>query len=134
MTKVFFVSLLLASIFLIVNAELSAAQCENYQDYQCAGSATAYGEIVHIEDTCVELCLDSQYPYYLDGYWFTGYLYPVTGSKSLLGTASSYFGWAGCSVEFHGRSMTTRLSYIDNDSGQVATLKCAPCDNCCHGE
>ena len=133
MKKVFFVSLLLVSIFLIGNAEFAAAQCSDYQDYQCTGTVTQYGEIVEIFNDCVELC------YFDDGVvgiykeFGSGYLYPVTGSKNLLGTYYDYtYYWTGCSVEFKGKSIISKFAYIEDDSGYVVTDKCKPCNDCCH--
>jgi len=127
MKKVFIVSLLLISIFLISNAELASAQC---QDYECTLFESAYGEFYDSSDTCVELCPGD--PYMLYGVWFTGYLYPATDSKYLLGTAFTSSDWAGCSVEHRGRSITAKLSYIQHGYGYVDILRCTPCNDCCN--
>jgi hypothetical protein len=109
---------------------LAVAVCQDYQDYQCTGTEYEYGEVTEIYDTCVELCLGSQYPLYLYGGWFYGYLYPIN-SKNFLGTADTYYEWAGCSVEHSGKSIKVKLSYIQEDEGYVDIFRCKPCNNCC---
>jgi hypothetical protein len=106
------------------------------QDYQCTTTEAKYGEVHSYAGACMELCPD--YPAYpnvlsglLFGYWIECYLYPTPGSKNLLGTANTTYGWGGCSVEKRGRSFTARLTYIQEGQGFVDTMKCVPCDNCC---
>jgi hypothetical protein len=104
------------------------------QDYQCTYTAYQYGEVDEIGTNCVRLSpsyLSLSYPTYLDDGWFNCILYPATGSKNLLGTASTAYGWAGCSVERRGRSLTVKLSYIKEDEGYVDIIKCLPCNGCC---
>jgi len=113
-----------------VGIALAVAVCQDYQDYQCTGTEYEYGEVTEIYDTCVELCLGSQYPLYLYGGWFYGYLYPIN-SKNFLGTADTYYEWAGCSVEHIGKSIKVKLSYIQEDEGYVDIFRCKPCNNCC---
>jgi hypothetical protein len=106
------------------------------QDYECTTTETQYGEVNNHAGACMELC--PNYPAYpnvlsglLFGYWIECYLYPATGSKNLLGTANTAYGWAGCSVERRGRSLTGKLSYIQEDEGYVDIIKCLPCNGCC---
>lgn len=137
MKKVVFISLLLVSAFIIASSGVAWAPpplCTNYQDYECTTIGMQYGEFMGSESTCVKLCTDypSDAPYdYLYGDWFTCYLYPATGSKYLLGTAYTAAGWGGCSVERRGRSITAKVTLIQQDTGQVVILNCKPCDNCC---
>ena len=128
MKKVLLISLLLVSIFIIGSSGEALAQC---QDYQCTVTLFQDGEVEEVGSTQVELCpFYISYPTYLTGYWFTCYLYPTTGSKHLLGTAATMADWAGCSVEFKGRSLTAQLTYIQEDLGYANTFKCTPCDGC----
>jgi len=132
MKKVFVVSLLLVSIFLIGNAGVASAQCTNYQDYECNYTVYQYGQISAIGFDCIELCFDDGFEVYATDYdWFEGWLYPATGSKNLLGAAYTGEGWAGFSMDFKGRSMTYRFSFIQGDAGYTETAKCKPCDDCC---
>jgi len=126
MKKVFVVSLLLISIFLIGNAEVALAQC---QDYQCTGNEMQYRVVTEYFNTCVELCTDGD-PYMLYGLWFSGYLYPID-TKNFLGTANSAYGWTGCSVERKGSRIIAKLSYIQEDMGYTDIIRCTPCDDCC---
>jgi hypothetical protein len=134
MKKIFFVSLILVSAFLIGSSGVAWAPCMNYQQYQCTGTAYQYGEVDETYGTCVGLCLDylSYADYdYLWGEWFNCYLYPATDNKHLLGTADTMYEWAGCSVELRGRSLTAKLSYIEEDEGYIDVIKCTPCNDCC---
>jgi hypothetical protein len=134
MKKAFVISLLLVSIFLIGSAGVAWAPpppCMDYQEYQCSVIGTQYGEVDFVDTDCVALCYDG---FEADIYspFFYGYLYPATGSKNLLGTAYDYsYGWTGCSVERNGRSITVKVSYIQEDDGYVVIHTCTPCDNCC---
>jgi len=98
--------------------------------YSCSGITTQHGEVIKIFDTCADLCAHD-FEINLYGIGFTCYLYPATGSKYLLGTAYTADGWGGCSVERRGRSITAKISLIQQDTGQVVILNCKPCDNCC---
>jgi len=131
MKKVFIVSLLLVSIFLISNAEVASAQCMDYHSYECTIAQTQYGEITNTFNTCVGLCYDDGFEVVAYG-WFTAYLYPATDNRHLLGTANSANGWAGCSVEFKGRSLIGKLSYIQDDGGYVDIFKCTPTSVGCY--
>ena len=132
MKKIFLVSLLLAGIFLIGSSATAMAQCMDYQDYQCSVVGTQYGELDFFDTDCVSLCYDDGFEVDIISPFFYGYLYPVAGSKNLLGTAYDYsFGWTGCSVEGKGRSITVKVSYIQDDDGYVVTHTCTPCNNCC---
>jgi hypothetical protein len=138
MKKVFFVSLLLVSIFLIGNAELaSAGCCTNYQDYYCTGITSEDGYIDDTWEDCAELCYDDGFEVYINDFagWdeYYGYLYPAPDNKHLLGTFYDYtYGWGGLSVEFKGRSMIVNFTWIQNDDGYVAKAKCTPCNDCCY--
>ena len=128
MKKVFVFSLLLVSIFLIGNAGVALAQ--DCQDYSCTGKVTEYGEVWSILDTEVEFCIDG-FEAWLNAYWvYDSYLYPAPGAKVFLGTADTYWDWAGLSVEFKGRTMNVNFSYVDYDDGFVTTLNCKPCNDC----
>ena len=114
-------------------AQINNVAC---QDYECTTAEAQYGEVDYYGEACVELC--PNYPAYpnvlsglLFGYWIECYLYPATGSKNLLGTANTTYGWGGCSVERRGRSITAKLTYIQEGEGYVDTLKCTPCNDCC---
>jgi hypothetical protein len=132
MKKVFLVSLLLVSIFLFGSSGVALAQCMDYQDYGCTLYETEYGQTYDFSDTCVELCYDDDFEVIISSpCWFTGYLYPAPDYKHLAGTASTSVGWAGCSVESQGRSITAQLAYIQNGYGYVDKLKCTPCNDCC---
>jgi hypothetical protein len=133
MKKVFVVSLLLVSIFLIGNAGVAVAQCNDYEQYSCTGILTQYGEIVASDnDSCIFLCLDNfEIDLYYD--YFQCYLYPAPDSKHLLGTAyDPAFGWAGCSVDRRGRTITTKVTYIQDDDGYEGIVNCTPCNDCCN--
>ena len=100
------------------------------QEYQCEGTGMLEGEVIGTEPTCVELCQDD-FDAILYGYWFGCYLYPAANQKHLMGTASTYIGWAGCSVERKGTSIIAHVSYIQDGYGYVELFKCTPCNNCC---
>ena len=128
MKNLFLISLILVSILLIGSSGTALAQC---QAYTCNVILFQYGEVDNLGPTQVELCpFYIDYPTYLNGYWFTCYLYPTAGSKHLMGTAATTDGWAGCSVEFKGRSLTAQLTYIQDDDGYTDIFKCTPCDSC----
>ena len=131
MKKVVFVSLLLASIFLIGSSGVALAG--GCQDYKCSGVEMQYGEVSNIYTTEVELCL-SKFDADLYGYWFDCELYPVAGAgsstKNLLGTGDTEYEWAGCSVERRGRSIAVILTYIQEDEGYVDKFNCTLCDDC----
>ena len=131
MKKVFVVSLLLVSIFLIGNVEVALAQCIDYHSYECTYTAYQYGEIDEMGTTCVGLCYDDGFEVVGYGGWFSCYLYPID-SKNLLGTANTAYDWAGCSVEFRGRSITAKLSYIQEDEGYIDILRCKPTNVGCY--
>jgi hypothetical protein len=114
-------------------AQINNVAC---QDYECTTAEAQYGEVDYYGEACVELC--PNYPAYpnvlsgvISGDGIYCYLYPATGSKNLLGTANTAYGWAGCSVERRGRSLTGKLSYIQEDEGYVDIIKCLPCNGCC---
>jgi hypothetical protein len=128
MKKIIVVSLLLVSAFIIGSSGKALAQC---QDYSCSGIEKESGEVTDIYSTCLSMCSD-EFEVNVYGGWFECYLYPSTGSTNLLGTADTCCdGWAGCSVEFRGRSLRAKLSYIQENEEYTDTLKCKPCDNCC---
>ena len=104
MKKVFVVSLLLVSIFLIGNAEVALAQCDLLQDYRCTVTRTQYGVVDSIFPDCVQLCYDGFDVYFYDPFCFYCYLYPV-GLKSLVGTANTLWGQAGCFVKTKGKKL-----------------------------
>jgi hypothetical protein len=131
MKKVLLVSLLLVSIFLISSSVATATPvCTNYQDYICNWNDTLYGEKYAAGTDCLKLCFDNEFEVDINDYAgvdeFYGYLYPAQDSKHLLGTAYDfvYHSWAGCSVEFRGRSMITKLTYPEGNRGEVVVLKC----------
>jgi hypothetical protein len=132
MKKIFVISLLLVSAFIIGSSEMAAAQCQDYQDYECTYTVYQYGQTDYIDfDYCIRLCFDDGFEVYATDYdWFDGWLYPATGSKNLLGTAHTGEGWAGFSMDFKGRSMTYRFSFIQGDAGYTETAKCTPSNNC----
>jgi hypothetical protein len=125
----FTVSLALFLLGTLVMTNNVLASCPDQIQYECTGIETQYGEVTEIYDTCVYSCT---YGFEVDLYgdWFSCYLYPIN-SKNLLGTANTMDGWAGCSVEFRGKSITTKLTYIQEDEGYIDIIKCKPCDNCC---
>jgi len=98
--------------------------------YYCTYTDMQYGEVVKSGEDCVDLCTDD-FQVNLISIGLACYLYPATGSKYLLGTAYTADGWGGCSVERRGRSITAKISLIQQDTGQVVILNCKPCDNCC---
>jgi hypothetical protein len=135
MKKTFVISLILVGAFLIASSG-EAFITDECQEYQCSTIEGQNGELYYYGEACVELCPD--YPAYpnvlsglLSGDWIECYLYPTPGSKNLLGTANTNYGWGGCSVELRGRSMTSKITYIQEGEGYVDTMKCVPCDNCC---
>ena len=102
------------------------------QDYECSVTGYQDGEVDFIDTDCLELCFDDGFEVDIYSPFFYGYLYPATGSKNLLGTCYDYtYSWTGCSVERRGRSITVKLSYIQEDDGYVVIHKCTPCDGCC---
>jgi hypothetical protein len=110
-------------------AQINNVAC---QDYECSVTGTQYGEAAFTSNDCVGLCYDDGFEVDIYSPFFYGYLYPVTGSKYLLGTAYDYkFGWTGCYVERNGRSIIVKVSYIEDDDGYVVIHKCTPCDGCC---
>jgi len=125
----FTVLLILLFIGTLVMTNNAWAVPMNCQDYQCTGTYSQYGVVISTYDTCVELCTGGD-PYNLYGLWFFGYLYPID-SKNFLGTASSVDGWAGCSVERKGRTITVQLTYMQQDNGYIDIIRCTPCNDCC---
>jgi hypothetical protein len=105
--------------------------CNNFQDYECNYIVYQYGQIDGGGSDCVELCYDGFEVFAYDSDFFAGLLYPATGSKNLLGTAYTGVGWAGFSMDFRGRSMSYRFSFVGDGSGYTETGKCTPCDDCC---
>jgi hypothetical protein len=130
MKRTFFISLLLVSIFLISNEGL-ATLSSNCQDYACSTTGYHYGEVFFNDTDCVELCYND-FEVDINSPFFSGRLYPVTGSKYLLGTTyDPTYLWSGCSVEKRGRSVIVKVSYIQDDDGNVIVHNCTPCDRCC---
>jgi hypothetical protein len=130
MRKVFFISLILMSVFLCTSAVVLAGPSV-CQDYECAVIGTQYGVVDYIDTECVELCNDGGFETHLDGFCFGCFLYPSTDERHLLGTADTCSGWAGCSVEFRGTSITTKLTLIQDNAGSVLKFDCKPCNDCC---
>ena len=124
-----FLALLLISPFVITNSVLAA--CPDEQQYSCSFITLWEGEVVLMGESCASLCADD-FQETLDSPdgGFTCYLYPID-PKHLLGTAYTAVGWGGCSVERRGRSLTVAFSCIQQDAGQVVTLDCTPCSDCC---
>ena len=134
MKKVFVVSLLLVSAFLICSSGKALARCLDYQEYECSVTGYQDGEVDFIDTDCLELCFDDGFEVDINSSegGFTCYLYPATGSKYLLGTADTIgSGWGGCSVERRGRSIKIKLTLIQQGIGQEVILNCKPCDGCC---
>ena len=95
MKKVFVVSLLLVSIFLIGNAEFAFAYvCSHYRDYECTWTNRWYGEVQETGTDCMELCYDNGFEVSINDYAgyneVHGYLYPAPDNKHLLGTVCNY--------------------------------------------
>ena len=138
MKKVVLVSLLLAGIFLIGSSGTAMAQCIDYQDYACDYIGSSYGGGLVIGTDCVTLCYDDGFEVGIDNYGgydeLYGFLYPATDNKNLLGTCYDYLSstWAGCSVEFKGRSIIFKISWIQDGYGWVGVEHCTPCNGCCH--
>ena len=138
MKKIFLISLLLISAFLIGSAGVAWAPpppCIDYQDYACTYSYSEEGMTDVVDTDCLTMCYDNGFEVVVYGDCYTCYLYPVTGSRYLLGTANTCGGWAGCSVERRARSLTTKVTFIEYNMvvpGLEYTNKCIPCNDCCH--
>jgi hypothetical protein len=131
MKKIIIVSLLLVGILLIYNSGVALADfCSVYQVYECTRTETQYGETTYTGTECVELCYDNGFEVNAEGNCFFCYLYPATGSKNLLGTATTCAGWAGCSVEFKGRSIIIKVTLIQSNNGSEEIYQCKPNNNC----
>ena len=132
MKKVFFISLLLISVFLIGSSGVASAQCMDYQDYECQYTVYQYGYIDGgVDYDCIEVCFDDGFEVYATDYgFFETWLYPAPGKKNLLGVADTGAGWAGFSMEFNGRSMTYKFSFIQDDDGYTEKGTCIPSNNC----
>jgi len=127
MKKVFVVSLLLVSIFLIGNAEVALANGD-CQDYECTYISTCDGEFDGGGKQCVELCTDGFFYGDIGAYWFDCDLLALN-HKSWLGEGGSMGGDIGCSVNLSGRAMTLVISLTEVDCIERNT--CVPCDDCC---
>jgi hypothetical protein len=137
MKKTFFVSLLLISAFIVGSSGVAWAppSCLDYQDYECSYTIYCDGETSGGGSSwCIRLCFDDGFEVYATDFnFYEGWLYPATGKKNLLGTAhiyDEYPGWAGYSVDFKGRALTYRFSYIQDGNGCVEVGKCKPSNNC----
>ena len=135
MKKIFVVSLLLVSVFLIGNSGTALAQCMDYQDYECTFVWYLDGAVdyVGVDPYCIELCFDDGFEVYATDYmWFEAWLYPATDNRHLLGTIYDYYysSWGGCSIEFKGRSLIFSSSYIQDGNGWVLINRCTPSNNC----
>lgn len=130
MKKVFLISLLLVIVFLIGSSGVALASCDYLQDYRCTVTKMQYGVTVSIFSDCMQLCYVGPNVYLYDPFCVYCYLYPVTGDKYLLGNATTLWGLAGCYVELKGRSLTARLTFIEENQGYVDIIKCTPCDGC----
>jgi hypothetical protein len=119
------------SAFIIGNSGKAWAPCLDYRSYECTHTAYHYGEVYDLGPTCVGLCYDDGFEVDVYGGWFSCYLYPIN-SKNLLGTANTNYEWAGCSVEKRGRSLTARLSYIQEGDGYVDVFKCTSTNVGCY--
>ena len=132
MKKVFFVSLLLVSLFLIGSSGVASAQ--ECTDYECSWITTCDGEVDSIDyGWCIELCTDGFEFYATDYDWYEAWLYPAPDDKHLLGTADTDYDWAGYSIEFKGRSLIGIFSFIQEDEGCVEVDHCVPSTNCSYG-
>jgi hypothetical protein len=138
MKKALFISLLLVSAFLI-GSSAALAQCTNYQDYECTIIETHYGQVDDMFSDCLELCYDDGFEVDFNDFagidCIEGYLYPAPDNKHLLGTGYSYCdnSWAGCSVEFKGKTVTVKCSWIEGlveGYGFVDKSTCTPCNDC----
>jgi hypothetical protein len=136
MKKVFFISLLLVSAFIIGSSGVAWAPpplCTNYQDYECNYTYYVEGKTNYIDTDCLKICYDKNFEVDVYGDCFTCYLYPATGSKNLLGIGDTCGGMAGCSVEFKGRSIITKVTFVEySPPGLENISRCTPCNDCCH--
>ena len=137
MKKVLFISLLLVAVFLIGSAGVASAQCNFQQDYTCKVHVYKNGELSPATPypDCVRLCYED-FAVDIDdlgGEDFWGCtLYPALDYQNLLGLLDSEDGPGGCSVEFPSRrSITVKLTFIEEDEGYVDVYNCTPCNNCC---
>jgi len=135
MKKVFIVSLLLISIFLIGSTEMAFAQ---WTLYCCDGMVREDGEVQYTtSDSCMGLYDDGSFEVGIDMLGsvidtYGGTLYPAPDSKHLLGTIEGIaFGWGGCSVEFKGVQALVKITWVQDDNGWVTTYTCTPSNNCC---
>jgi len=137
MKKIFIVLLLLVSAFLIGSSGKALAGpvvCTNYQDYECNYTYYVEGKTNYIDTDCLKICYDKNFEVDVYGDCFTCYLYPATGSKNLLGIGDTCGGMAGCSVEFKGRSIITKVTFVEYSQtpGLENISRCTPCNDCCH--
>jgi hypothetical protein len=132
MKKVFFVSLLLVSIFLIGSSGKAFANGE-CQWYQCSGKYLCLdGESGEWED-CVEICIDEGSARIGSPYWFgcdLGGISLFGSNKNFVGVGDSTEGLLGCSVSLRGRSMTVDLYEIESIPPCLDQLKCVKNDEC----
>ena len=130
MKKVFVVSLLLMSIFLIVNAEMVLAQ--ECTTYLCNGKHLCLdGESGGWED-CVEICIDEGYAE-IEGYCWGCDL----GGRSLFSSNKNFVGIGGscgpdlrCSVELRGRAMTVDFYEVGSNPPCMDQLRCVKNNEC----
>ena len=132
MKKVFVISLILVSIFLISNAEAGSVTSE-CKCYQCAVKYSV-GQVISWEDTDnVQMCISedgyagttgSNLPWYCD-----------LGGRSLFSSKKDFLGlgyaqWSqgqGCSVQLRGRSMTIDLY---DSYGGMTQFRCVQGSEC----
>src|SRR4030043_1487692 len=124
MKKVFVVSLLLVSIFLISNAEANLVTDE-CQCYQCTVKYS-YGQVISWEDTDnVQMCISENGTARISGFnWYCD-----LGGSSLFLSKKNFVGlgyaqWSlgqGCSVQLRGRSMTIDLY---DEYGGMTQFRC----------
>ena len=136
MKKVLFLSLLLVAVFLIGSSGVAVGACIDYQDYTCKAHVYQNGEFEEPPfPDCVRLCYEDFAVDVNDegGEDFWGCIsYPALDYENLLGSFDSEFKSGGCSVEFSSRrSITVKLTFIEEDEGYVDVYNCTPCNNCC---
>jgi len=121
MKKVFFISLLLISVFLVGSVEVFA-DCTYYS---CSGRYSCGEGVLDQWTDCVDIHIDSDSHSRLYGYWFyceLGGTSLLSSKKNFVGHCDSEYGDLGATVDLRGRSM--QIKFYEDESGCFDELRC----------
>jgi hypothetical protein len=134
MKKVFFISLLLVSIFLISNAAIAVLPADGgCHYYLCNGThLCSDGLSIKWTEECVEICTDEGRAG-AEGEWWEcnlGGRSLFASNKNFTGFGVSSEGTLGCSITLRGRSMTVDLYEFDANPTCMDQLRCVESAEC----